>query len=87
MNNALIKLIDLIGKKTKDKSKHGVINSKRQYWTIHLTWTRQRCLFKNKGNFAYNYKLKKLEHIAETPMCFDWNYLQETKERHLKECP
>ena len=74
-------------KKTKDKCKHGVINNKRQYWTRLLTWTRQRCLFKNKGNFVYNYKLKKVDHMAETSMCFNWNYLQEAKERHLKECP
>ena len=39
-------------KKTKDKYKHEHLNknNKRQYWTRHLTWTRQGCLFKNKGN-------------------------------------
>ena len=74
-------------KKTKDKYKHGHLNNKRQYWTRHLTWTRQRCLFKNKGNSVYNYKLKKFEHMAETPMCFELNYLQDAKEKHLKECP
>ena len=74
-------------KKTKDKYKHGRVNNKRQYWTRHLTWTRQRCLFENKGNSVYNDKLKKFEHMAETPMCFEWNYLQEAKERHLKGCP
>ena len=54
-NNVLTQLIE----KTKDKYEHGHLNNKRQYWTRHLTWTRQRCLFKNKGNSVYNYKLKK----------------------------
>ena len=70
-------------KKTKDKCRHGHLNNKRQYWTRHLTWTRQRRLFKNKGNSVYNDQLKKFEHMAETLMCFEWNYLQEAKERHL----
>ena len=74
-------------KKTKDKYKHGHLNNNRQYWTRHLTWTRQRRLFKNKGNSVYNDQLKKFEHMAETLICFEWKYLQEAKERHLKECP
>ena len=74
-------------KKAKEKYKRGHLNNNRQYWTRHLTWTRQRRLFKNKGNSVYNDQLKKFEHMAETLMCFEWNYLQEAKERHLKECP
>ena len=41
-----------------------------------MTWTNRRHLFKNKGNFVYNYKLKKFEHMSKTPMCHDYNYLQ-----------
>ena len=33
------------------------------YWTRHMTRTNRRHLFKNKGNFVYNYKLKKYEHM------------------------
>ena len=49
-----------------------------------MTWTRQRFLFKNKGNFIYNYKLKKFEHISETPIKFEYDYLQGIKENSFK---
>ena len=62
-------------KKAKEKYKRGHLNNNRQYWTRHLTWTRQRRLFKNKGNSVYNDQLKKFEHMAETLMCFEWKYL------------
>ena len=71
--NALFQLITFIGKKTKDKYK---IQKKRVYWTRYMTWTYRRHLFKNKGNFVYNYKLKKFEHMSKTPMCNDYYYLQ-----------
>ena len=54
---------------------------------LTLNLDKATCLFKNKGNSAYNDKFKKFEYMAETPMCFEWKYLQEAKERHLKECP
>ena len=54
-------------RKTKNKYKHGIINRKRQYWTRYMTWTKDRYLFKNKGNFVYNCKLKKFEHMSKTP--------------------
>ena len=44
-----------------------------------MTRTNRRHLFKNKGNFVYNYKLKKYEHMSETPMCGDFFYLQSIK--------
>ena len=33
-----------------------------------MTWTNRRHLFKNKGNFVYNYKLKEFEHMSKTPL-------------------
>ena len=45
-----------------------------------MTWTRPSFLFKNKGNFIYNYKLKKFEHISQTPLKFECDYLQRIKE-------
>ena len=69
---------------TKDKYKRGAANAKRRYFTRYMTWTRQRFLFKNKGNFIYNYKLKKFEHISETPIKFEHEYLQRIKENSFK---
>ena len=57
---------------TKHKYKRGAANAKRRY--------RQRFLFKNKGNFIYNYKLKKFEHISQTPLKFEYDYSQRIKE-------
>ena len=37
-----------------------------------MTQTRFRYLFKNKGNFVYNFKLKKYEHMSETPMHYEF---------------
>ena len=65
---------------TKDKYKRGAANAKRRYFTRYMNWTRQRFLFKNKGNFIYNYKLKKFEHISQTPLKFEYDYLQRIKE-------
>ena len=64
---------NLYWKKTKDKYK---MQKKRVYWTRYMTWTNRRHLFKNKGNFVYNYKLKEFEHMSKTPMCNDYYYLQ-----------
>ena len=64
---------NLYWKKTKDKYK---TQKKRVYWTRYMTWTNRRHLFKNKGNFVYNYKLKKFEHMSKTPICNDYYYLQ-----------
>ena len=69
-------------RKPKDKYRHS-IQHKKLYWTRYLTFTNQRFLFKNKDNLAYNYKLKKFEDMAETPMCNDWKYLQKAKEINL----
>ena len=44
-----------------------------------MTRTNRRHLFKNKGNFVYNYKLKKYEYMSETPMHGDFFYLQSIK--------
>ena len=64
---------NLYWKKTKGKYK---TQKKRVYWTRYMTWTNRRHLFKNKGNFVYNYKLKKFEHMSKTPICNDYYYLQ-----------
>ena len=49
------------------------------YWTRHMTQTRFRYLFKNKGNFVYNFKLKKYEHMSETPMHYEFRDIQSIK--------
>ena len=41
--------------------------------------TRNRYLFKNKGNFVYNFKLKKYEHMSETPMRHNFEEIQDVK--------
>ena len=48
-----------------------------------MTRTNCRHLFKNKGNFIFNYKLKKYEHFSETPMHYDYCHLQEIKKDYL----
>ena len=52
-------------KEAKDKYKR-----RNVYWTRYMTRTNCRHLFKNKGNFIFNYKLKKYEHFSETPMYY-----------------
>ena len=77
--NASFQLIKLIGKKTKNKYK-----SRNLYRTRYLTITNYRHLFENKGKFVFNYKLKKYEHLSETPMRYDFYRLQNVKERMQK---
>ena len=43
----------------------------------------RRYLFRNNGNFAYNYKLKKYEDMSQTPMLGGFYYLQSTKKTYL----
>ena len=70
----------LYWRKTKDKYKRiGSGNTKRVYWTRYVTWTNRRDLFKNKGNFVYNYKLKKFEHTSKTPMHYDYDFLRQIR--------
>ena len=47
-----------------------------------MTWTRYRYLFKNKGNFVYNFKLKKYEHMSETLMQNNFK-----EKRFMETCP
>ena len=49
-----------------------------------MTRTNCRHLFKNKGNFIFNCKLKKYEHFSETPMRYDYYRLQEVKKGLFK---
>ena len=49
-----------------------------------MTQTISRYLFKNKGNFFYNYKLKKYVHMKHTPMVYDFKDIQKFKHRYLK---
>ena len=44
-----------------------------------MTQTRMRHLFKNKFNFVYNYKLKKYEHMSETPIQYNFKEIQDMK--------
>ena len=55
-------------RETKDKYKR----RSNFYSTRYMTRTNCRHLFKNKGNLVYNYKLKKYEHMSETPMRSDF---------------
>ena len=48
-------------KETKDKYKR-----RHLYWRRYMTKTNHRHVFKNKGNFVFNYKLKKYEHLSES---------------------
>ena len=48
-----------------------------------MTHTRNGFLFKNKGYFVYNYKLKKYEHVNDTPMHRDFKSMQNFKEEYL----
>ena len=48
-----------------------------------MTRTKCRHLFKNKGNFIFDYKLKKYEHVSETLMPYDYCRLQEIKKDYL----
>ena len=66
---------------TKNKYKRSAANTKKRYFR-YMTWTRQRFLFKNKGNFIYSYKLKKFEHISETPI--NTNIYKELKKNSFK---
>ena len=49
------------------------------HWARNMTHNRFRHLFKNKGNFVYNFKLKKYEHMNKTPMHHEFKYMQEIK--------
>ena len=49
-----------------------------------MTWTNRRHMFKNKGDFVYNYKLKKFKHMSKTPMFNDYNYLQRVRKYFLE---
>ena len=41
-----------------------------------MTRTNLRHLFRNKGSFIYNHELKKLEHMSETTLRGNFNYIQ-----------
>ena len=49
-----------------------------------MTQTKDRYLFKNKGNCVYNYSLKKYQHLSDTPMRESFKRFQEDKEKYLK---
>ena len=49
-----------------------------------MTKTNSRDLFKNKGTFVFNYKLKKYEHLSERPMSYDIKHLQYLRNKMLK---
>ena len=49
-----------------------------------MTRTNHRHLFRKKGNFVYNYKLKMYEDMSETPMRGDFYYLQSIKKDLFK---
>ena len=52
-------------------------------WTRYMTQTRDGCLFKNNSYFVYNCKLKKYEHMNDTPMHHDFKSMQSFKEEYL----
>ena len=49
-----------------------------------MTHTKYGYLFKNKCNFVYNYKLKKYEHMSETPMRYNFKEIQDIKKELWK---
>ena len=51
--------------------------------TRYMTRTNLRHLFKNKGNFIYNYKLKKYKHMSETPVRGNFYHMQWIKKNYL----
>ena len=55
-------------KKPKDKYRWKIGNS--IYWRRYMTRTNLRHLFRSKGNFVYNYKLKKFEQIRQCMVTF-----------------
>ena len=54
------------------------------FWKRHKTQTRHRHLFKSKGNFVYNYKLKKYMHMKFTPMPYEFKDMQKFKQNLWK---
>ena len=52
--------------------------------TRYMTRTNLRHLFKNKGNFIYNYKLKKCKHMSETPVRGNFYHMQWIKKELFK---
>ena len=81
--NALFQLTNDIGKKTKDKYRQR-IGIWGIYMTRYMTRTNLRHLFKNKGNFIYNYKLKRFEHMSETPVWGSFYHMQSIKKEIFK---
>ena len=49
-----------------------------------MTQTKDRYLFKSKGNCVYNYSLKNYQHLSDTPMRENFKRFQEDKEKYLK---
>ena len=66
-------------KKTKNKYKRRYL-----YWAGYMTRTNYIHLFKNKGKFVFNYKLKKYERLSETPLRYDFYRVQNVKDRWYK---
>lgn len=66
-------------RKTKPKHKTKI---RFCYWVPFITQTRDSYLFKNKCYFVYNYKLKKYEHMNNTPMHNHFKEMQKFKQ-HL----
>ena len=69
-------------RESKDKYRRKI--NDKIYWTRYMTKTNRRHLFRNKGNFVYNYKLKKYEHMSQTSMRGDFYYLQSIKKDLFK---
>ena len=53
-------------------------------FTRYMTQTKDRYLFKNKGNCVYNYSLKQYQRLLDTPMRESFKRFQEDKEKYLK---
>ena len=69
-------------KKPKDIYRWKIGNS--IYWIRYMTRTNLKHLFRNKGNFVYNYKLKKFEHMSNTPMRGNFYHIQWIKKNLWK---
>ena len=78
--NVSFKLIKLIGKKRRTNTEEDIYTA-QDIWQQLTTDIYSKT---KKGNFVFNYKLKKYEHLSETPMRCEFYRLQNLKERWHK---
>ena len=69
----------------KTKNKYKIYPDSRYFsWTRYNTQTNCRYLFKNRGNLVYNYKLKRYQHMSDTPMRWEFYHLESIRKGLFK---